>query len=248
MGATFPDRHTVDTVLALTAYAPRLFSSPPWRWQADADHLHLFADPPVPQYDSGSRGLLLSCGAALQHCIVGLAASGWQSHVRRLPDPAQPDLLATVTMRPASVNTSDIGLAAAIGFRHSEQWVARETQIRDGDIAMMGARAARAGVMLRQLDSSTFHTDPSCEATVLALGTKHDSAMARLRAGEVTSLVLLTATTLGLTAAPICEALEVAESRRTLREEVFGGIGHPQMLLRVGAPVSAVVGGARPLL
>ena len=40
-------------------------------------------------------------------------------------------------------------------------------------------------------------------AVVLALGTKDDSALARLRAGEATSLVLLTATALGLASCPV---------------------------------------------
>ena len=66
-------------------------------------------------------------------------------------------------------------------------------------------------------------------AVVLALGTKDDSAMARLRAGEATSLVLLTATALGLASCPVTEPLEIAETREAVKTDVFGVSGFPQM-------------------
>ena len=77
-------------------------------------------------------------------------------------------------------------------------------------------------------------------AVVVALGTKDDSALARLRAGEATSLVLLTATALGLASCPVTEPLEIAETREAVKTDVFGVSGYPQMLLRLGwAPVNA---------
>ena len=77
-------------------------------------------------------------------------------------------------------------------------------------------------------------------AAVLALGTKDDSTLARLRAGEATSLVLLSATALGLASCRITEPLEITETRDAVQIEVFGISGFPQMLLRVGwAPVNA---------
>jgi len=77
-------------------------------------------------------------------------------------------------------------------------------------------------------------------AVVLALGTEDDTSLARLRAGEATSVALLTATALGLSSCPVTEPLEIAETRDAVRTEVFGESGYPQMLLRVGwAPVNA---------
>lgn len=73
-------------------------------------------------------------------------------------------------------------------------------------------------------------------AVVMALGTRDDDALARLRAGEATSLVLLTATSLGLASCPITEPLEIPEIREEVRTDVFGTSGFPQMLLRVGWP------------
>jgi hypothetical protein len=42
--------------------------------------------------------LAVSCGTALHHALVALAAEGWAAQVDRLPDAADPDLLARVTI------------------------------------------------------------------------------------------------------------------------------------------------------
>ncbi len=75
---------------------------------------------------------------------------------------------------------------------------------------------------------------------MLALGTRTDDRLAQLRAGEATSVVLLTATAMGLASCPVTEPLEIAETRESVRTDVFGNNDYPQMLLRVGwAPINA---------
>jgi nitroreductase len=77
-------------------------------------------------------------------------------------------------------------------------------------------------------------------AVVVALGTADDDDLSRLRAGEATSVVLLTATALGLASCPITEPLEIAETRDSIRADILGNDGYPQMLLRVGwGPVNS---------
>ena len=328
MEATFPDRHTLETVLSLTTRAPSIHNTQPWRWHIGADHLELHTDleRALPQTDPDSRDLLLSCGATLHHAVIALAAHGWQAQVQRFPVPGRPGQLATLTMRRSPAAGSDVPLAAAIPRRRTDRRMYSPWTVPDADIALMGARAARVGVMLRQVERlpelqqivadavwrhatdrdyltelSTWsgryaslagvpaHNTPKPDPTaripgrlfagpalaqpadgapdrdagaVLALGTKDDSALSRLRAGEATSLVLLTATTLGLASCPVTEPLEIAETRAAVREDVFGDSGHPQMLLRVGwapvnadplpstprLPLSAVIDGTTPLL
>ena len=94
-----------------------------------------------------------------------------------------------------------------------------------------------AGAVLAQ----TPDVDPAEDnAVVIALGTAADDDVSRLRAGEATSLVLLTATALGLASCPITEPLEIPETRGAARAGVFGADEYPQMLLRLGwAPVNA---------
>jgi nitroreductase len=78
------------------------------------------------------------------------------------------------------------------------------------------------------------------DGVVLALGTTYDDVMAHLRAGEATSVVLLTATALGLASCPASEPLAAIAARKVFRENVFNAEGFPQMLLRIGwAPVNA---------
>jgi nitroreductase len=94
-----------------------------------------------------------------------------------------------------------------------------------------------AGPALPMAPASSSADD---NAVVLALGTRSDDRMAQLRAGEATSVVLLTATSLGLASCPVTEPLEIAETRESVRASVFGGGDYPQMLLRVGwAPLDA---------
>ncbi|MBX7435337.1 nitroreductase family protein [Mycobacterium sp. Y57] len=306
MSGHFPDTETLRSALALAGRAPSVHNSQPWQWRLGDTSVHLYANPELllPHTDPDGRDLMLSCGAALNHCVVALAALGWQSKVHRLPNPSDPNHLAVLELYPYPAAELDVSLAAAIPRRRTDRRYYSPWPVPRGDIALMGARAARAGVLLRRVDdlvglkrlvseaalrhrsdkeylaelatwsgryASTAgvparnvpgpdglgaiplrdfaggvlpqpaNTDPAEDkAAVLALGTVDDDRLSRLRAGEATSLVLLTATALGLASCPITEPLEVAETRETVRSDVFGAEGHPQMLLRVGwAPVNA---------
>jgi nitroreductase len=306
MNARFPDHRTIHAVLSLATRAPSIHNSQPWQWRVGDESLHLYADAErqLPNTDPDSRDLLLSCGASLHHAVVALAALGWQAKVTRLPDPLHPAHLAAIDVYRHPASALDIALAAAIPKRRTDRRHYGWWPVPAADITLMGSRAARAGVMLRQVESlpklrsivaeavwqhatdadyltelaawsgryasvsgvparNTPPSDPTAPmpgrifagpalaqppdtesaddgAVVLALGTKDDSRLARLRAGEGTSLVLLTATALGLSSCPVTEPLEIAETREAVRNDVFGVSGYPQMLLRVGwAPVNA---------
>ncbi|ETB47667.1 NAD(P)H nitroreductase [Mycobacterium avium 11-0986] len=94
-----------------------------------------------------------------------------------------------------------------------------------------------AGAALPMAPGSSAGDD---NAVVLALGTRHDDRLARLRAGEATGVVLLTATSAGLASCPVTEPLETPQTRAAVRADIFGDGHHPQMLLRVGwAPINA---------
>jgi len=260
MSANFPDPETLRAVLTLATKAPSVNNSQPWRWRIGPDSLHLYAHAHadaghhLPRTDADRRDLLLSCGSALHHCTVGLAAMGWLASIDRLPDPADPDHLAAIEMVRRPPGELDVMLAAAIGRRRTDRRNYNSWPVPWGDIALMGARAARAGVMLRQIDLLPRRRDlvidpgrnnpdsPPGEdnAVMVALGTENDDDLARLRAGEATSLVLLSATAMGLASCLVTEPLEVDETREALRADTFGSSGHPQMLVRVGwAPVNA---------
>jgi nitroreductase len=94
-----------------------------------------------------------------------------------------------------------------------------------------------AGTALAQPDGATPGDD---HGVLVALGTRADDDLSRLRAGEATSMGLLTATALGLASCPVTEPLEVPQTRDAIRADAFGGTDFPQMLVRIGwAPVNA---------
>ena len=306
MNSHFPNHETICAALSLAIRAPSVHNTQPWSWRVGPDSLHLYAARglQLAATDPDGRDLIVSCGIALHHCVAALAALGWQTKVHRHPDLDDPEHLAAIEMYPQPPSDVDITLGAAIPRRRTDRRPYGPWDVPAGDIAQMGARSTRAGVMLRQVESlprlqqivaqaarqhaasydylnelTTWtgrytsvagvpaRNTPSASlaapvsqrifagpalkqppatsvvsdnAVVLALGTRYDGVVPRLRAGEATSLVLLSATALGLATCPITEPLEIVETRNLVRTEVFGESGYPQMLLRVGwAPIGA---------
>jgi nitroreductase len=82
--------------------APSVHNTQPWRFALRDDSLELRADRDrqLPVLDPTGRQLVISCGCALLNARVALAAAGCDSRSTALPDPAQPDLLARVEIRP----------------------------------------------------------------------------------------------------------------------------------------------------
>jgi nitroreductase len=97
-----------------------------------------------------------------------------------------------------------------------------EFVIRDFDVV------GEAGIRLE-------HTEVERPAVIL-LGTDTDTPAAELAAGQALERVLLTATTYGIAASPLGQVIDIEGTRELLRETV-GGMGHVQMLIRVGYPL-----------
>ena len=106
---------------------------------------------------------------------------------------------------------------------------ARSTPASDSH-AVVPARVFAGPVLAQPVQTSPTEDN----AVLLALGTEADDELARLRAGEATSLVLLSATAMGLATCPVTEPLEIPETREAVRADVFGTSGYPQMMVRVG--------------
>ena len=98
---------TITDALHLACRAPSLHNSQPWRWVVTDHEVSLFADPDrmVRAADSSGREALISCGAALDHFRVAMAAAGWDTTVRRHPDPADPLHIAAIQFVPAAAVT-----------------------------------------------------------------------------------------------------------------------------------------------
>jgi nitroreductase len=79
----------VTGVLAAAAdaarLAPSVHNTQPWRWVVRGDRLELYAEPArqLREQDPDGRLMVLSCGAALDHALVALAAEGCTARVER---------------------------------------------------------------------------------------------------------------------------------------------------------------------
>lgn len=155
-----PDQETILAALALAVRAPSIHNSQPWLWRVGEDSVQLYADTArhLPHTDPARRDLILSCGVALQHFTVALAALGWQAVVHRLPNPAEPDHLASIEIGGRTGSEQDIALAAAIPRRRTDRRWYSSWPVPAGDIALMASRAARCGVMLRRVAPAELKT------------------------------------------------------------------------------------------
>ena len=119
-----PDLAVIMDAVALACRAPSLHNSQPWRWVAEGSTLRLYADLTrvMIAADPEGRQLYLSCGAALDHFTVAMAAAGWHTSVQRFPDALEPYHVATMEFRRATeVSEDSRAHAAAIGGRRTDR-------------------------------------------------------------------------------------------------------------------------------
>ncbi|SCF24790.1 Acg family FMN-binding oxidoreductase [Micromonospora mirobrigensis] len=126
--STWTDQPPLVRVLEAAArqslYAPSVFNTQPWRWRVTAGSLELHADPGrrLATTDPDGRLLTLSCGTALHHARVSLAAAGWTVGVERFPDRSDPALLARLTPAgPVPLDLAAARLVEAIPRRRTDR-------------------------------------------------------------------------------------------------------------------------------
>jgi nitroreductase len=118
-------------------YAPSIHNTQPWRWRLTRDglDLHLERGRVLAVTNPDTRLATLSCGAALNHARVSLAAQGWHVTVTRLPDPADPDHLAHLHIdEPAPVDTDAVHRLQTIGHRHTDRRPVTGTPVSRDDL------------------------------------------------------------------------------------------------------------------
>jgi nitroreductase len=105
-------------------FAPSIHNTQPWRWRVAGAVLELHAarQRQLGVTDPLGRMLTVSCGAALHHARVALAAEGCQSTVELMPDAEDPDLLARITVTGQRPVTPDaVRALQTIRIRHTDR-------------------------------------------------------------------------------------------------------------------------------
>ncbi|NEC26356.1 hypothetical protein G3I20_07235 [Streptomyces sp. SID8111] len=148
------DATVVEALLTAAVAAPSIHNTQPWRFGLDAatGTVEVRADRRriLPLADPQARAQYLSVGAAVLNLRVAAAHQGWDPVVRLLPDPYEPDLLATVLLAEPA-DGPPAGLAAlheAVGRRHTSRMPFTGRPVPDGVVAEMVAAARAEGARL----------------------------------------------------------------------------------------------------
>lgn len=107
MPRTVVPNDVISYAVHLACRAPSVHNSQPWRFIGERDGvLQLFVDRDrLVDTDSSGRQALLSCGAALDHLRVAMAANGWMASVDYYPNPTDHAHLASIDFIPMSFVT-----------------------------------------------------------------------------------------------------------------------------------------------
>ena len=158
MTVTAPDYETVLAAIGYANRAPSVHNTQPWRWLVGDHSMLLMADRArgLAVTDPDGRDLLLSCGAALHHLRVALAALGWQAVVHHLPNEHDPDHLATVETRPHLPTDEDIALLRAIPRRRTDRRRYTSWEVPAAHLDQLVHRVGQSGGLLVPVtDSAT---------------------------------------------------------------------------------------------
>ncbi len=117
MPNVLPDVAVLRRAVEYAVHAPSTHNSQPWAWRIGPAGVDLLDEGTA----ADERDALLSCGAALHHLLVALAAQGWSAHVERFPDPERPDHLARVVPVDAAPSPGAVRLAGAIPRRRTDR-------------------------------------------------------------------------------------------------------------------------------
>ena len=149
---TVPDlTEALARAAAAAGQAPSIHNTQPWRWRVGDAGLDLYLDRArqLPSTDPAARMAILSCGAALHHARTVLVAVGWQVEVAELPDPADPDHLAHLSLYDRRSATADaIRRVRAMRERRTDRRPVSAVAIGADSLLAITIAAEQAGGLL----------------------------------------------------------------------------------------------------
>jgi nitroreductase len=132
--------------VGLAVAATSVHNSQPWRFRIRRDAIDVYADRrrQLQVIDPTGRELVISIGAALLNLRLAIRNELRMPEVRLLPDPADPDLMATVRIgRTAAPDRRTAELVRAIPLRHTNRRPFAHT-VLPADVVDRLVAAARA--------------------------------------------------------------------------------------------------------
>ena len=135
--------------------APSIHNTQPWHWRIHDGIADLYADlnRHLPASDPDRRMLLLSCGIALHHASISLAAQGMAAEITRMPDPADSAHLATVSIHGrAPVTSGAVRLMRTMAARRTDRRPLLDDPLLPDAVAALRSSAVAYGAGLDVLD------------------------------------------------------------------------------------------------
>ena len=144
-------------VVAAATRAPSIHNTQPWRFVArgEALEVHLDRERALPVLDPSGRQQIISCGVAVELALVALLGAGHQARADVLPDPADPDHLATVRVVAAGApSAGDRALVEAITDRHTVRAPFQARAVPWELVDLLREEAEALGVWLKPITES----------------------------------------------------------------------------------------------
>ncbi|WP_406154384.1 Acg family FMN-binding oxidoreductase [Streptomyces sp. NBC_01023] len=153
MSAHTPDEVDAARLVHDATAAPSMHNAQPWRFQYARSNaiFSLFADltRAMPHSDPTTRGLHIGCGAALFNLRVAASHVGLRPVTRLFPDPAVPELLATVRLDEPDDRTDGLALLyPAIHERRTSRAPFTDRRIPEEVRQALGEAAHQEGATL----------------------------------------------------------------------------------------------------
>lgn len=124
----------LEFLVSYAVLAPSTHNTQPWLFRVRQDGIDLFADGTrrLAVADPQGRELVISCGAALYNLRVALGHFGFRFDCRHLPDPSQPDLLASIDVRRrGETSAADAVLISAMLARRTNRGALASDRLPD---------------------------------------------------------------------------------------------------------------------
>jgi nitroreductase len=163
--------------------APSVHNTQPWRWRIVGDEVELYADwtRHLPWTDPERRDLMISCGAALHHLRVALAAQNLRSEVDRLSDTENEGHLATIRVQGPGGDAHLAAMFGAVRARRTERRRMSHQPVPASAVTKLVHAAAREDTQLLRVSGERMRRELAAALSAAA----HEQAAAPGYAGEL---------------------------------------------------------------